>query len=182
MLGWPFDYRLPQVIFKLYEMRKINYLNLIGLLLLLASLGCNRMLYSELPIVEMDGVKYELVKASDSPSISNGGSVRYIPKDPETGEDGRVYIIDLFLTNTSNRRLVLDLTDISLCNEDGICLTSPMVYYKAFADGQTVEILSLDPKKKKGRRLVFSGPKGFVPKYVALNDEADAYLIFDYKE
>lgn len=144
--------------------------------LLLSSCFSNKMI-SKQPSLLLNDIEYKLTKVAQNGYTNNyGGGGYYVVKN------GKFYLIDMYFTNNSSDKKEVNLTEISLCNKEKLCLKPSRIDVKSFIDIPSDDIMTLKVKQKKGRTLIFPGPKDFIPKYVLLNNREKGYITFDYKK
>jgi hypothetical protein len=125
-------------------------------------------------------IEYTLTKVAQNKRINHGPGYAVV-RDKKTGEIGNFYLIEFTVKNLSNDDLKLDLTKVCLCDVNKNCFTPTRIELKSIIDLPSKRIISLKPNKKKGRKLIFAGPKYFKPKYVLLNSESNDSIEFEYK-
>lgn len=132
------------------------------------------------PGASVNNMEYTLTKVAQNSRINHGPGYAVV-KDEETGKIGRFYLIELTINNLSDNEKKFDLTKVCLCDVNKNCFTPTRIELKSLIDLPSKRIITLKPNKKKGRKLIFAGPKNFKPKYVLLNSDSNESIEFEYK-
>ncbi|WP_188438582.1 hypothetical protein [Planktosalinus lacus] len=161
----------------------MNYTNRFLLLIICAGIfsSCftNKMVTKK-PGISINNINYTLTKVAQNGRINHGPGYAVV-KDKETGKNGKFYLIELTMKNLSKDEKKFDLTKVCLCDVKKNCFTPTRIELKSIIDLPSKRIITLKPNKKRGRKLIFAGPKNFQPKYVLLNSESEELIEFEYE-
>lgn len=133
------------------------------------------------PSTTANDLEFTLTKVAQNPRINHGPGYALV-KDEKTGKIGRFYLIEMTIKNHSNDDKVIDLTQVCLCDLNKNCFTPTRIELKSIIDLPSKRIITVKPNKKRGRKLIFAGPKDFKPKYVLLNSNSNEFIEFEYKK
>jgi hypothetical protein len=131
--------------------------------------------------INIDNVNYKLTKAAGNSFVNNGGGGYLKIKNYETKEKGKFYLIEIDIHNLSNSEKIIELNEISLCNDKKECLKPLKIHVKSLVDIPAKDKLELDSNKKAGRELIYAAPDNFNPKYILFNQENNEFIEFNYK-
>ena len=133
------------------------------------------------PSTSANDLEFTLTKVAQNPRINHGPGYAVV-KDEKTGKIGRFYLIEMTVKNLSDSEQQVDLTKVCLCDVNKNCFTPTRIELKSIVDLPSKRIITLKPNKKRGRKLIFAGPKNFKPEYVLLNSESNEFIKFEYKK
>jgi hypothetical protein len=133
------------------------------------------------PSTSANDLEFTLTKVAQNPRINHGPGYAVV-KDEKTGKLGRFYLIEMTIKNLSNSEQKIDLTKVCLCDLNKNCFTPTRIELKSIVDLPSKRIITVKPNKKRGRKLIFAGPKDFNPQYVLLNSESNELIEFEYKK